>query len=59
MSAFGWVLTLIAFSWVGLFVTLGWADAMLRARDRQQLELREWQEKVDAMRRLHDMEGDA
>jgi len=59
MSAFGWVLTLIAFSWVGLFVILGWADAMLRARDRQQLELREWQEKVDAMRRLHDMEGDA
>jgi hypothetical protein len=59
VSAFGWVLALIAFSWFGLFVTLGWADAMLRARDRQQLELREWREKVEAMRRIYDMEEDA
>ena len=59
MSAIGWVLIMSLFAWFIVAVAIGWMDASIRRRDRDNLELREWQEKVDAMRRLHDMEGDA
>ena len=34
-------------------------DARIRARHREMLEVRDWQEKVQAMRRMTDQEGDA
>lgn len=59
MSLWGWMFVLFAVGWVGLFLTLGFADAMLRKRDREMVELREFHEKIDAMRRMADREGDA
>jgi hypothetical protein len=34
-------------------------DAVERRRHRLNLELRDWREKVEAMKRMHDREGDA
>jgi len=34
-------------------------DALERRRHRLNLELRDWREKVEAMKRMHDREGDA
>lgn len=44
----------LLFGW-GLLI--GMADAMLRRRDADLLEMRRWQETVDAMRRMADREG--
>ena len=35
------------------------ADAMVSRRYKEQLDLRDWTEKVDAMRRIYDEEGKA
>ena len=59
MSAFGWVAIIIMATVLGWAVMLGFADAMLRRRHDDMLELRRWQETVEAMRRMADQEGDA
>ena len=43
----------------GWGIVLGFADAMLRRRHDDMLEVRRWQETVQAMRRMADQEGDA
>ena len=59
MSAAWFVVMLILIIWgAGAGILLG-LEAHYRRRYREQLEVREWTEKVDAMRRMHDREGDA
>jgi hypothetical protein len=59
MSTIGWVLLWGAAAWLGWAIMIGFADAMLRRDHRMHLETRAWQEKVAAMRRMVDEEGDA
>ena len=55
-----WLVILFIFAVWGLAVlTLVIADALVKRRHQDNLETRDWTEKVDAMRRLHEMEGDA
>ena len=58
MSAAWFVVMLILIIWgagAGILLAL---EAHYRRRYREQLEVRDWTEKVDAMRRIHDREGD-
>ena len=59
MNAVRWFVILTLSMWVFWGVVIGIADSMLRRRYRQQLQTRAWREKVDAMRRLQDRDGDA
>jgi hypothetical protein len=45
--------------WLLLGVFVAGMDHRLRRQHHSALETRAWQEKVDAMRRLQDIEGDA
>ena len=59
MSAAWFVVLLILAIWgIGAGILLA-LEAHYRRRYREQLEVRDWTEKVDAMRRIHDREGDA
>jgi purine-cytosine permease-like protein len=59
MSAAWFVVLLILAIW-GVGVTaLTIADWLVRRRYSEQLEVRDWTEKVNAMKRLQDREGDA
>ena len=50
----------VALSWYLVFLAaIGWVDAKARREHTHRLEIREWQQKVQAMRRLQDREGDA
>ena len=57
--------TLLMLLAIGLAGLLGWAiliafaDAMIRRQHEQHLSARDWQETVEAMRRMADQEGDA
>ena len=42
---------------IGLFFMV--TDDVVRRQHRSSLEMRAWQEKVDAMRRMYDEEGQA
>jgi hypothetical protein len=55
----GWLLLGLFTGWVTLAFLMAYADWKLRLEDRYRLETREWQAKVDAMRRLQDEEGEA
>lgn len=59
MNVWYWFIILIVVGWAGLFITIGFADAMLRKRHDENLELRQFHEQIDAMRRMADREGDA
>ena len=55
-----WItLWLLGSGWLGWLIAFGWYDERLRRDHLHRLEVREWQEKVQAMRRLQDEEGDA
>jgi hypothetical protein len=59
MNAVWLVIVAICLIWfVGMMAVL-WVDSREKTRHRMNLELRDWQEKVDAMRRMVDREGDA
>ena len=59
MSAAWFVILLILAIWgIGAAAVL-WVDAIYKRRYREMLEVRDWTEKVDAMRRMVDREGDA
>ncbi len=45
--------------WLLMLAAVGWADQWHRREHLHRLETRDWQEKVEAMRRLQDIEGDA
>ena len=49
----------VAAYWVLRGLVMLAIDARLRSRHRELLEVRDWQEKVAAMRRMTDEEGDA
>ena len=53
------ILVPIATIWAVLTGTIMVIDSRERRRDRELLEVRAWQEKVDAMRRMHDEDGAA
>ena len=54
------VFLLIAGSWLLLFMTLGFADAMMTSRHVSELlEVRQWHETVQAMRRMAAEEGES
>ena len=55
-----WLVILVIFAlWGALTTIVLLADAMAKRRYDRMLEVRDWTEKVDAMRRLQDREGDA
>jgi hypothetical protein len=58
MSPWVVVFLLIAGSWLVLLMTLGFAERMMDRRVRQSLEVQEWQEKVQAMRRMAQKDSD-
>jgi uncharacterized membrane-anchored protein YhcB (DUF1043 family) len=59
MSA-AWLVVGIIIGFWGFAVSMVMlADLGVKRKHRTELEMREWREKVDAMRRLHDQEGDA
>ena len=58
MSPWVVVFLLIAGSWLVLLMTLGFAERMVDRRVRQSLEVQEWQEKVQAMRRMAQKDSD-
>ena len=59
MSGIGWILAVAGWSWLALIGLFVYADAKLRRDHDERLDIRDWQEKVAAMRRLQDEEGDA
>jgi hypothetical protein len=55
-----WLVVLFIFAVWGLAVlTLVIADELVKCQHHDNLKTRDWTEKVDAMRRLQDQEGDA
>ena len=56
MSPWVVVFLLIACSWLLLLMTLGFAERMMHGGVRQSLDVQEWQEKVQAMRRMAQKE---
>ena len=58
MSPWVVVFLLIAGSWLVLLMTLGFAERMMDRRVRQSLEVQEWQEKVQVMRRMAQKDSD-
>jgi hypothetical protein len=59
MSTLALVLAPIATLWAILTLAVLVLDGRARRDERLRLEVRDWQEKVDAMRRLHDEDGAA
>jgi len=59
LTAIGWVVVGLFAGWASLAFFVGYADWKLRLEQKQRLELRDWQEKVEAMKRMQDREGDA
>ena len=59
MSTLTIIVTIALAGLLGWGIVLGFAEAMLRRRHDDMLELRRWQETVEAMRRMADQEGDA
>ena len=54
-----YVLLLIVGAWSVVLGAITVIDSHMIGRQREHVETRAWQEKVDAMRRLRDQEGDA
>jgi predicted metal-binding membrane protein len=55
-----WIVVFGIFAvWGAAAMMLSVADWLVRRRYLEQLETRDWTEKVDAMRRLQDQDGDA
>ena len=52
------IVGIIVAGWVLITIVAGIADAMVRRRIRELDELHAWREKVEAMRRLNEQEGD-
>ena len=59
MSTFAWIVGIVAFAWLVLLMTFGIAARLVQRRMDDLYELHEWLEKVEAMRRLYEREGDA
>jgi len=49
----------LGIAWLLALIGYGWVDMQLRRSHRHHLDTRAWREKVEAMRRMHDEEGDA
>jgi biopolymer transport protein ExbB/TolQ len=59
MNAAWLVLIAIVVVWAVAVTMLQIADWIVQRRFIEQLQTRDWDEKVQAMRRMHDREGDA
>jgi hypothetical protein len=54
-----YVLLTASVAWTVLTIVILAVDRAVSKRYDDMLELRDWTEKVEAMRRMHDREGDA
>jgi Flp pilus assembly protein TadB len=55
-----WLVIIAIFAlWGVAAAAVGWIDAKKRRRHQHMLQTRDWQEKVEAMRRMHDQDGAA
>jgi len=55
-----WLVVLLIFAvWLVALITLTIADELAKRRHDVTLNVRDWQDKVNAMRRLQDEEGSA
>jgi hypothetical protein len=59
LTIWGLIALVLFAGWLGIALTIAYVDWKLRLEDRYRLEIRDWQEKVDAMRRLQDEDGEA
>ena len=59
LTIWGLIALVLFAGWLGVALTIAYVDCKLRLDDRYRLEIREWQEKVEAMRRLQDEDGEA
>jgi len=59
LAVFGWIAAAALAGWVFVSLWVAYLDWRSGLEHRTNLELREWREKVEAMRRIYDMEGDA
>ena len=59
MRLFGYALLALSVLWTIVTLIVLTADRLAQRRYELMLETRDWREKVDAMRRLQDREGDA
>jgi hypothetical protein len=55
-----WLVIIAIFAvWGVAAAAVGWIDAKERRRHAYMLQTRDWQEKVEAMRRMQDQDGAA
>ena len=59
MNAAAILILIIVAAWLILTAAVTFVDQKEKRRHAYMLEVRDWQEKVDAMRRLQDEEGEA
>ena len=58
MNVFWWLFGVICGGWIVLLGTVGLAEAMVRRRNAEQLSIRDFHEKIDAMRRMAQKDSD-
>jgi hypothetical protein len=59
MTTFCYIALALLVPWVLIGITIAALDARIRRTHQLHLDTRAWTEKVDAMRRMHDQEGEA
>ena len=59
LAPMGWVLLGLFAGWLTLTITIVYADWKLAREEYYRLQTRDWQEKVQAMRRMQDEDGAA
>jgi hypothetical protein len=59
MNAAAILILIIVAAWLILTAAVTFVDQKEKRQHAYMLEVRDWQEKVDAMRRLQDEEGEA
>jgi len=59
MTTFCLITLALLIPWLLVGLVIAVMDARIRREQSMALDTRAWQEKVDAMRRIHEQEGDA
>jgi len=57
VNIFTAVLMMLAASWFAVLLLIGWIDRSQKIRYQASREVRDWERKVDAMRRMAEQEG--
>jgi hypothetical protein len=58
MNAFWWFFGVICGAWIVGLGTVGLADSMVRRRAAERDSIKDFHEKIDAMRRMAEHEGE-